>query len=1454
MIDAIIHFSIKNKLIIGLFVLALIAWGIYSFNQIPIDAVPDITNNQVQVITQSPSLAAQEVEQFITFPLETSLRNIPGVIEIRSISRFGLSVITVVFTDDTDTYLARQLVAEQIKMAEEDIMPGVGTPAMAPVTTGLGEIYQYVIRPEKGYEQKYTATDLRTVQDWIVKRQLAGVPGVVEVSSFGGFMKEYEVSINPEKLRAMNTTIPEIYQALAVNNANTGGSYIEKGSSAYFIRGEGMVNNLQDISQIVVKNIEGIPILVSDLADVKFGHAVRYGAMTRNGQGEVVGGIVLMLKGASSEAVINGVKERVAQIQKTLPAGLIIEPFLDRTTLIDKAIRTVSTNLIEGGLIVIFVLILLLGNWRAGIVVASVIPLCMLFALSMLNVFGISANLMSLGAIDFGLVVDGAVIIVEAMIFHIAHAQHNGKNETMDDIAQDSASKMMRSALFGQLIILIVYFPILSLTGIEGKMFRPMAMAVSFAIIGAMILCVTYVPMASALLLTKNIKEEGTLSHKIMHSLHKVYDPIIRLALKRRLAVIGIAVLLFLGSLLIFFNMGGEFIPNLDEGDFAVEVRLAPGSSLSQTIKVSTDAENILLKFPEVKQVISKIGTAEIPTDPMPLEANDLMVILKEKDDWTSADSKDGLAEKMSAALSVIPGVNFDFQQPIQMRFNELMTGVKSDVAVKIYGEDLNILFQKANQSAALLRNIEGVADLKVEQIIGLPQMLVTYQRDKIAQYGVNIADLNMILKTAFAGETAGVVFEGEKRFDLVVRLNSAFRTDIENIRNLYIELPNGNKVPFGELADIAYKEAPMQISRDNARRRITVGLNVRNRDVESLVGEIRQVLEKKVELPTGYYFTYGGQFENLQNAKARLSIAVPVSLLLIFVLLFFTFHSFKQSLMIYTAIPLSAIGGILALWLRDMPFSISAGVGFIALFGVAVLNGIVLISYFNDLEKEGVTDVYERILKGTTVRFRPVVMTAAVASLGFLPMALSGSAGAEVQRPLATVVIGGLISATLLTLVVLPVLYSFFSKENTSPTNIGTTSSGVNPVAIGLLILGSVGLISFPAKAQNNRSAPQMISLSQAVDLALQQNPLLRLSSLEVESQRNLRKTAFDIPKTSVEYQYGQIQAMPNDYLLNVTQQFAFPTQYAAQRKLSSQQITEALRRRDVQKNELVRQVKSVYYRLLQNYARKQLLQQQDSLYQRSAQAAAVRYRTGETNQLEQISAETRARDIRNSQILIISEIEILRQQLQILLNQPQPIVIDTLTTPVKMETDVVDLNGLTITNNPVLAVLEQQAQVSKQVTRLEKQKLLPDFSVGYFNQSIEKVPGFNAVQAGIALPLFFAAPKGRIEAARIGEDISRTQLAYQTTQLSGELQMLKQQLLSYTSTTQYYESYALPQADLILRNAEQSYRSGEIDYVNFVQEALQAWQIKESYLDQLEGYNQTVIAIEAISGITQQ
>ena len=1152
----------------------------------------------------------------------------------------------------------------------------------------------------------------------------------------------------------------------------------------------------------------------------------------------------------------------------------------------DKAIHTVVKNLIEGGVIVVLVLLLLLGNLRAGLVVAGMIPLCMLFALGMMRTFGVSANLMSLGALDFGLIVDGAVIIVEAVIAHLLHERLKAAHETMDDITEGVTNRLMRSALFGQLIILIVYLPILSLTGIEGKMFRPMALTVSFAILGAMIMCLTYVPAVTAWALQKNVSEKPNLADRIVGALHKLYDPIIRAALNLRWLVVSVALgLLALGGF-VFAGLGGEFIPQLDEGDFAMNATLAPGSSLEESILLTSRIQRILKsKFPEVIQVVGKIGTSEIPTDPMSLEDSDQMIILKDRAEWTSASTREELANKMQAALAGVPGVSLEFQQPIQMRFNELISGVKSDVSVKIYGDDLDVLKAKADEAAALIRPLAGVGDIKVEQIIGLPQLRVTYDRARLAQYGLRVRDLNTLLQTAFAGQTTGQMYEGERRFDLVLRLDSLHRRGPDDLNQLLVPLPDGSQLPLAEVATIALKPAPAQISRDDARRRVNIGVNVRGRDVQSLVQDIQGKLKTGLRLPPGYSIVYGGQFENLNHAKARLAVAVPVSLVLIFMLLFLAFRSVKEALLIFTGIPLAAIGGVLALGIRGMPFSISAGVGFIALFGVAVLNGIVLVASLNELATAGVHKVRERVLRATEERFRPVLLTAAVASLGFLPMALSGSAGAEVQKPLATVVIGGLITATLLTLVVLPVLYTFFMKDDEpspevaaeeaeeakikeetggepataaygksvskdSDATTGTKATGNSGVAGAsvLLLLALAALLPATARAQKAPTdAP--LSIAQALSTGLAQSPLVQAATLQARQQAALARTGYDLPRLVFDYQYGQISGPLNDRSFNILQQSAFPTVYGAQRRVLQTTAEAGTIRARAQRRELARSIRSAYYNLLVSYRLAALLRRQDSLYQRAARAARIRYQVGETNRLEQVSAEARSRELQNRLASLRSELLVQRRQLALLLGQPNLAAIDTTASPRAVLLPA-DTAALTPAANPTLALYQQQLILSQQQTRLEKLRRLPDLRAGYFNQSINQERNFQVAQAGIAVPLLGGAQRGRIAAAKIGEEAAQVQLAYANTQFGTQLSTLRQQLARAQASLLYYENYALPQARLILDTAEKSRRAGDIEYVEYVVNTQPAWQIQEAYFEQLRQYNELVANIQALAG----
>jgi len=1063
MFQKLITYSIRHKLVIGVLSIALAIWGVWSLVHLPFDSTPDITDNQVQVITQAPSLGAQEVEQYVTTPVEMALANIPRIQERRSISRSGLSVITLVFDDAADIYWARSQVSQVVEQLEKELPKNTET-EMGPIATGLGEIYHYTIRAKEGYEHKYSLTQLRTMQDWIVRKQLSGTPGIAEVSGWGGYVKQYEVAINTDQLNASGVSVSEVFDALQRNNANTGGSYIEQNSNQYYIRGIGVVKNLEDVANITVKTVDGTPVKVGDVAKVQLGHATRFGAVTRNGEGEVVAGIAIMLKGENFQEVIKNVKERISLIQKSLPEGVVIEPFIDRTNLVDRVEGTIARNLIEGGLIVIFVLVIFLGNWRAGLVVASVIPLSMLFAFGMMKTFGIDGNLMSLGAIDFGMIVDSAVIIVEAVVTHIntghfsqpevraaylAQCQNGGAatpfaltQKQMDEEVHFSASRIRQSAAFGEIIIMIVYIPLMTLVGIEGKMFRPMALTVFFAILGAFILSLTYVPMASSLMLSRKVHTRKTFSDRVIEKLQAWYRPVLDWVLARNKDVITGAVALFCVSVVGFKYLGGEFIPSLEEGDFAVEMSMAQGTSLSQMVESCTKAEKLLKKeYPEIKQVVSRIGSAEIPTDPMPVERADIMIALKPKAEWTSAKTTPELMEKMEETLSAIPGLEAEISQPIQMRNNELQTGIKQDVAVKIFGDDLDVLTQQAGKVKKMIEDVPGVSGIFVEEVAGLPQIQVKYNHEKMAAYGVSVDDISEILETTFAGAVAGSLYEGDKKFDIVLRIDPSQR-NVETLEQLSIPLKDGTNIPLSQVADIDYSPAPTQVSHEDGARRIYVGFNVKGRDVQSTVEDIQEILDEKLKLPDGYYYNYGGEFENLQSATNRLMVVIPIALVIILLLLYATVKNVRESLFVFSAIPLAAIGGVWALWLRGMPFSISAGVGFIALFGVAVLNGIVLIGQMNQMQREektadklsasmGVTElIHHRIIESCMVRLRPVLMTALVASMGFLPMALSQGDGAEVQRPLATVVIGGLITSTLLTLLVLPAIYKTFTRK----------------------------------------------------------------------------------------------------------------------------------------------------------------------------------------------------------------------------------------------------------------------------------------------------------------------------------------------------------------------------------------------------------------------------------------
>ncbi|MEJ7847558.1 MAG: CusA/CzcA family heavy metal efflux RND transporter [Pyrinomonadaceae bacterium] len=1027
MINALIRFSISQKLVVLLLVGIMAAGGAYSLINLPIDAVPDVTNVQVQVLTGAPSLAPLEIERQITFPVEVAMSGLPNVEEIRSVSKFGISNVTIIFSDSTDIYFARQLILERLAAARDQIPSNIGSPEMGPIATGLGEIYQYEVKAEPG--SNYTATDLRTIHDWSIRRQLIGVPGVTEVNSHGGFGKQYEVRLSPEKLQSYGLSLRDIYEAVTRNNSTVGGGYIEKGSEQYLLRGVGLVEKPEDIANIVVKTgAEGVPVYVKDVGEIVEGKGIRQGAATAGGEGEIVTGMAIMLKGENSRTVAERVAARIDEIRKTLPPGVSIEPFYDRTALVKRAIATVETNLLEGAALVIFVLLLLLGNWRGALLVATIIPLSMLFAAILMRIFNVSGNLMSLGALDFGLIVDGAVVMVENVVRRRAEAQHNKSHEPPERTILEACLEVARPVVFAVAIIGIVYLPILSLRGIEGKMFVPMALTVIFALLGSLILSLTYVPAMLALILRGQVSEKESF---LIRWAKQLYRPSLAFVMKFRSQVLAVAVALVLISAISFPYLGGEFIPRLDEGDILIETILLPSVSLSQSTKTTTEVEKSLKVFPEVKQVVSKCGAPAVANDSMSLNQCDVFVMLNPIEDWKSGMTKEALVEAMTKKLEaeVPSAASFGFMQPIEMRVNELIAGTRGDVAVKLFGDDLAILAAKGDEISRVLASIQGAVETRPEVTEGLPQLQIKADRAAIARYGLNVEDVNDLVESIFAGKKAGEVFQGEQRFDLVLRLNENAGQTVESVRNLLLTAPNGARVPLSQVADISLIEGPTQISREDTRRRIVVSTNVRDRDISSFVEEAKQRIEKEVQLPPGYYLKWGGAFENLERATGTLLIVVPIALFLIFVMLFTTFNSVKQALFIYTGIPFAIVGGIVALALRGMPFSISAGVGFIALFGVAVLNGVVKVSFINHLREEG-KSVLDAVNEGAMTRLRPVLMTALVASLGFIPMALATSAGAEVQRPLATVVIGGLITSTLLTLLILPTLYAWFEKD----------------------------------------------------------------------------------------------------------------------------------------------------------------------------------------------------------------------------------------------------------------------------------------------------------------------------------------------------------------------------------------------------------------------------------------
>lgn len=1423
MIERIIRFAVQQKLLIAIGVLGLIGAGVLALQRLPIDAVPDITNNQVQIVTTSAYLAPQEVEQFITYPVEVAMANIPDVIEVRSISRFGLSVVTVVFEDHVPILEARQYVKEQIAQAEADIPGHLGTPQLMPITTGLGEIYQYVLRPEPGYEHQYGPMQLRTIQDWIVKRQLAGIDGIVEVSSFGGYLKQYEVALDPQLLQAHGITIGEVYTALEENNQNSGGSYIEKETHAYYIRTEGLVQEMEDIEQIAVATRRGIPVLIRDLGRVRLGAPKRYGAMTMDGQGEAVGGITLMLKGANSSVAIENVHDRIEEVKASLPEGVELYPYLDRSVLVGKTIRTVRNNLLEGGLIVIAVLFLMLGNWRGALIVASIIPLSMLFALILMNATGLTANLMSLGAIDFGIVVDGAVIIVEGVL-HALVAYHAGRvlsRPQMDEVIIASSARLFRSAIFGVFIILVVFVPIITLTGIEGKMFRPMALTFSFVVLGALILSLTYVPAASALLLSRRISGAPNFSDRFMNVLKRAYYPALAAALRRPFLALGLAAALLAGAIGLFSRLGAEFIPTLEEGDLAMQMTIPPGSSLQQSVASSSRAERILLnRFPEVEHVVSKIGTAEVPTDPMAIEDADIMIIMKEKAHWTTASTREALVDSMKKALAGVPAAAFEFTQPIELRFNELLSGSKSDVAVKIFGEDPKRLKELADEAAALIDPIPGAADVRVEQTEGLQQLVVRYKRERMAEHGLHIADLNRIIRAAFAGAPTGYVFENERRFELVLRLDERWRQEL-NLAQLYATGAAGQAVPLSEVASVQYVEGPMQISRENARRRISVGINVRGRDLAGLVAEVQQTLAEGLTLPPGYSISYGGDFENLQAARKRLGLAVPISLALIFILLFFTFGTFKYALLIITAVPMAAIGGILALWIRAMPFSISAGVGFIALFGVAVLNGIVLISRFNQLREENPgQELQDIILQGSRDRLRPVLITAITTIMGFVPMATSTSNGAEVQRPLATVVIGGLLTATLLTLFILPVLYQLVNRS-------------WRKVPAAAAVLGLLLAAALPAAAQ------PVLTLDSVLAHLNARHPELAAAGLRMELARWESEVPRQVPPTRIAGEFGQINTPLVDYRLNLVQPIGQPLVNKRRRALAEAEAALAGQDRRLLALRLQRDAAGEWYRWWYEADRGGLLQAQADLYAGVLSRSRQQLDAGEGDRVGLMLTQSRLQQL---------EVERTNQQ-----NAVRQALADLLATaqlrgnfqPPDGRMGPLPFPDTSLLETAPLDRSRQAVAVAGQATDVARMNRRPEWGVGYFFQSIRPNRYLQGGLLEVSVPLFQKPAKARQQQAALQQEIRQQEFRQTGLRLRQERRAALDQASALYDRLQAQGNGLMEQARELRRLGEQLLDSGEVDFFRYYQLLDLALENELAYLELVHRYNQAVIRL---------
>lgn len=1422
MFEKIIAHSVRNKLTVIAGVALMVAAGIWSLIEISVDAVPDITNNQVQIVTTSSSLAAEDVENLITYPIEMTLTNLPDLQEIRSISRYGLSIVTVVFDESVETMRARQFVSEQLKLAAENIPAGMGSPEMMPITTGLGEIYQYVLEVDSAYKNQYGIMDLRTIQDWLVKRQLAGIDGVIETSSFGGEVRQYEVSFYPEKLNALDLTIDQVIEAIEASNANTGGGYISRDSRAVYIRAEGMLRTLDEIGNIPVTRRHLSTVLVKDIADLRYGSALRYGAMTKDGKGETVGGITLMLKDANAKKTVQLIQERVKETQKTLPPGISIQPYLDRSDLVDRSISTVVKNLAEGGLLVTLILVFFLGNFRAGLLVASVIPLSMLFALILMKVFGVSANLMSLGAIDFGIVVDGAIIIVEGILHYLAlnAVSQSRSRQEMDDAVIVSSSRIYGSAAFGMLIILVVFLPVIGLQGVEGKMFQPMALTLMFALTGALLLSLTYVPVMSTYLLRHVSFEKQTYGERIMDRVRRWYHKSLLSILPYGKIVIPITLILLALSVWRISTMGAVFLPELEEGDLAMQMAVAPGSHLDHTIAISTEVERTLLEtFPEVRSVVSKIGTAEVPTDPMSIEDADVMILLAPKDEWTSAESREELVDRMKESLEIYPDVSFEFTQPIQLRFNELLTGSKADIAIKIFGDDTDVLLGLATSAEALINDVSGAEDIKTERTAGLQQLVVQYDREKMGWYGIHVADANRAIETAFAGTVAGMVADGDRRFDIVVRLESDSR-DRADLSGLMVRSASGKAVAMSEVATLQPLEGAAMITRENSQRRINIGVNVRNRSLTDVVEDIQETLETNLNLPPGYTIRYEGEYQNYQQATARLAVALPIALGLILLLLYIVYRKWRYALLVFCAVPLSAIGGIWMLALRDMPFSISAGIGFIAVFGVSVLDGIVMISHINYVRKTSNMTLREAIVEGASDRLRPVLLTSLVATFGFIPMAFSASAGAEVQKPLATVVIGGIITATILTLIILPILYLWMESGQKKAGS--WTKSSLTVVIITFLTFSGFSQESTDWEAFKSR--------------ALTANPLLEAEAISVEIEKAGIQTGWQIAPTEISYGYGELNRadISDDYQWNFTQEFgSIPEHINRKRSLEAAvDVSEAALER--YKINFETDLMMDYLLWVYSETRMEKLSEQMAMLDSLDRIVGRQFDSGALTPSERYLFQGEMLQFRKTFSEAAVEATRIRQRLENRCLFPL--------NDLKPGEDALFAAGLgnVDTVNASLFYREQEAQLNLAEYRLKMQRaaFFPALSANYQRARLEGLPGADAVTVGIAIPIWYGPDKARVSqsALRIEQESARlSAIRFQSEAAASQAWQAYQvqSRLFHESGNQYRDN-----ATQLMEKSMNAYRAGETDAYQALQSLTAATRLYLAYFDIAEAY----------------